>query len=75
MGNETEDFFSFIFVIKFRKYSASVSVPCRKGQTPQRIEYSYEAHDSLLFGSYETSPIIRLGKPTPAISYEKRDDR
>jgi hypothetical protein len=32
----------------------------RKSYKPERIEYE-EAYDRLLFGSHETSPIIRLG--------------
>jgi hypothetical protein len=45
------------------------------GFEPSRIEYK-EAFARLLFGSHETSPIIWIGKPTPAILLVKRrEDR
>jgi hypothetical protein len=43
----------------------------RGGIKPERIEYK-EAHAPLLFllfGSHETSPIMWIGKPAPAIKY------
>jgi hypothetical protein len=45
------------------------------GFEPERIEHK-EAFTRLLFGSHETSPIIWIGKPTPAILLVKRrEDR